>query len=687
MIQHYINANKVLSRAGSHSKPYYEAWAYDKAVEVGLIQIHKTLTLHRGATNYAKLHQQHKDATGKPITADTRDIVSDMDCYVPLGSVTCSDNPDHGLRTALLRLFPRAPADAKPTDAIESLRHLQLELKGAEATTLPAILDYAANKLGDAPCLGTRQILARERFVEDGKEREKMRLGEYTFLTYREVQDVVVKFASGLGHIGTGDSGRVAMFSETRAEWLMAALGCLRHRQAVVTVYTTLPDDNIVSSLNETEVRVVITSQQLLARTMALLPQCPAVKHVIVFEDQLEGIGTVAEDLGGVAVTPFQDVVDVHRDDRYLAYLPLAHVMELAAEMALLANNVVIMYGSPLTLTNNSPKVMSGTLGDTIVKGVNNVAQDQGFLKRKIFSKALEIKKKQSAPEFVNKILDFVVFNKVKEQLGGQVRLIVVGGAPLSADTHANIRALFGCNVLVGYGATETTACISAAVPSDQRTGHCGAPCYGVQLTLMDWEDGGYRTTDKPHPRGEILVAGPTVAKGYFRLPMVTQEAFVEHHGQRWYMTGDIGQIDDTGVLRIIDRKKDLVKLRDGEFLSLGDIETKLKTHPRCICVSVPSEDRLRKLTERLNLDSKRDFESLTQDPAVVAAVLKELQVYGMQQGLRQRDLPVGLFLNTKPWTPETGLVTAAFKIRRQALVDYFKEHISALYSKYEDPQ
>lgn len=92
----------------------------------------------------------------------------------------------------------------------------------------------------------------------------------------------------------------------------------------------------------------------------------------------------------------------------------------------------------------------------------------------------------------------------------------------------------------------------------------------------------------------------------------------------------------------------------------------------RCICVSVPSKDNLRKLTERLKLDSKRDFEHLTQDPDVVVAVLKELQTHGRQQGLRQRDLTVGLCLNTSPWTPESGLVTAAFKIRSQALVAYF---------------
>lgn len=205
-------------------------------------------------------------------------------------------------------------------------------------------------------------------------------------------------------------------------------------------------------------------------------------------------------------------------------------------------------------MTSISPKAMSGTLGDTqvvkrtymdavplildrIVKGVNNVAHDQGFLKWKIFSTALEIKKKQNASAFVNKILDFVVFNKVKKQLGGELRLILVGEAPLSADTHTNIRALFGCDVQVGYGASATTACISARGTA--------TPCHGFQVTLMDWEDGGYCTTDKPHPRGEILVAGPTGAKDYFRPPEMTQEAFVAKDGQMWYVTGDIAQIDD----------------------------------------------------------------------------------------------------------------------------------------------
>ncbi|XP_042891092.1 long-chain-fatty-acid--CoA ligase 4-like [Penaeus japonicus] len=639
------------------------------------------------------------------------------------------------------------------------------ELQAASATTLPAILEYAANKHGDAPCMGTRQILARERVVENDKKLEKLKLGVYSFLTYREVQDQVVKFGAGLASIGTGDTGRIAMFGETRAEWFMAAIGCLRQRLSLVTVYTNLADDNIVSSLNETEVSLIITSYDLLARTVKILPKCPAIKHVIVMEDQLEGMGTVPEDLKDVAVVAFKDVIkagesveassdmpagddlaiimytsgsggrpkgvelthnniffaitgyaiqaDIGLGDRYLAFLPLAHVMELATEISLVAMNVTIVYSSPLTLTSVSPKIMKGTLGDAqvakptcinavplvldrIIKGVTRVIEDQGFLKAKIFNAALKFK--HTVPPSVSKLFDTLIFNKVKEHLGGELRMLVVGGAPLSPETQSKIRAMFGCTVQVGYGATETAASITSTDTDDPRTGQCGPPNHGVLVTLRDWEEGGYRTTDEPHPRGEILVGGPTVSRGYFRLPKETEESFVEMDGERWFQTGDIGEFDDTGVLRIIDRKKDLVKLRTGEYISLGAIEMKLKTHPvlesifvwafpgaeNCIAVAVPMQDRLRKIAD--NLDPKGEakgdtsFANLCKDKAVVATVLKELQNHGKKQGLGRWDLPVGLHLSPEPWTPESGLVTAALKIRRKPLVTHFQSEIDALY-------
>lgn len=102
------------------------------------------------------------------------------------------------------------------------------------------------------------------------------------------------------------------------------------------------------------------------------------------------------------------------------------------------------------------------------------------------------------------------------------MRIILVGGAPLSEETQTRVRNWLRCTIVVGYGATETTACLTSTVPRDLRTGHCGAPCHGVLVTLADWDEGSYRITDKPYPRGEVLVAGPNVSRGYFLRPEET---------------------------------------------------------------------------------------------------------------------------------------------------------------------
>ncbi|XP_037795436.1 long chain acyl-CoA synthetase 9, chloroplastic-like [Penaeus monodon] len=282
---------------------------------------------------------------------------------------------------------------------------------------------------------------------------EKLHLGEYSFLTYREVQDMVVSFSQGLAKIGTGNSGRVAIFAETCAEWFTAVMGCLRQGLTVVTVFPNLSVEEIVASLCETEVSVIMTSHDLLSRTAEVVRKCPAITNVIVFEDQLEGVGTVPEGLMEVVI-PYKDVVetgkylntslrqptgsdvaiimytsgsidrpkgtelthdnivssiisfaiqaDLRSGDRFLAFLPLAHVMEFTTEIALVSLGIVVMYGSPMTLTSSCPKIMEGTLSDAqvakptcinaaplILDRIVTQAMEKCFLNNQISEKAL----------------------------------------------------------------------------------------------------------------------------------------------------------------------------------------------------------------------------------------------------------------------------------------------------------
>ncbi len=106
----------------------------------------------------------------------------------------------------------------------------------------------------------------------------------------------------------------------------------------------------------------------------------------------------------------------------------------------------------------------------------------------------------------------------------------------------------------------------------DLSTGTVGRPMTGLEVKLVDWEEGNYRVTDQPRPRGEVWLSGESIAKGYYNLPELTRESFIvdPETGRRWLRTGDIGEFDDDGKLTIVDRKKDLVKLQLGEYVSLG---------------------------------------------------------------------------------------------------------------------
>merc|ERR1719319_171325 len=145
----------------------------------------------------------------------------------------------------------------------------------------------------------------------------------------------------------------------------------------------------------------------------------------------------------------------------------------------------------------------------------------------------------------VTPIMDKLIFRNVRKLLGGRVRVLLSGGAPLAPAVHEFIRAVFGVPLLQGYGLTETTACATIMTFSEYKTGIVGPPCQGVRLRLINWEEGNYRVTDQPRPRGEILIGGKNISDiGYFKQPQKTlEEYFTDEEGIRWFKTGDIGSV------------------------------------------------------------------------------------------------------------------------------------------------
>jgi len=232
-----------------------------------------------------------------------------------------------------------------------------------------------------------------------------------------------------------------------------------------------------------------------------------------------------------------------------------------------------------------------------------------------------------------------------------------------------------------GYGLTETTACATVTAPQDRTTGRAGAPLMNCRIKIVNWEEGNCFISDKPNPRGEIHVGGDNVAMGYFKNQSKTMEDFYEMDGRRWFRTGDIGEFHTDGVLNIIDRKKDLVKLQHGEYVSYGKVESILKTCPivENICLYAdPAKDYLIAIV----IPDKVHLEAVNHSGADKTAIIQKMILeYGIKNGLEKFELPLKILLITKDeWTPETGLVTAAFKIRRKQVVARYQQEIDLLY-------
>lgn len=407
----------------------------------------------------------------------------------------------------------------------------------------------------------------------------------------------------------------------------------------------------------------------------------------------------------------FCDAVEIKPDDVFLGFLPLAHVFELLAESVCLLTGVPIGYSSPLTMIDSSSKIQRGSKGDASVlhptcltavplildrisKGINEKVKKSGPFRQAIFNFAYQYKLKWSKRGYDTPLFNKLIFGAAKQVLGGRVRLILSGGAPLSPDTHTQVKICLCVTVTQGYGLTETTSCATVMDGHDRSTGRVGAPTTVCDIRLENWEEAGYRVTDTPHPRGEILIGGSNVSAGYYKLPDKTKEDFFEQDGKEWFRTGDIGECHPDGSIKIIDRKKDLVKLQLGEYVSLGKVESELKTCPvvENICVYgdghksytvalvVPNQYYLEEIAKGLGISGK-NMEELCNNPKIEKAVLQELIEQAKKCKLQRFEIPGAVKLCAEQWSPDMGLVTAAFKLKRKAVQERYQHEINRMYA------
>lgn len=385
----------------------------------------------------------------------------------------------------------------------------------------------------------------------------------------------------------------------------------------------------------------------------------------------------------------------------YYSYLPLAHGFEREVSAVFIRNGATIGYSSGLPnliddLGLLKPHFMVGVprVWKRIYEKVTETVNSQPFFKRWVFNLALSQKiaaVKSSTTTMIN--WDSLVLHNVSEKLGGRLRFVISGAAAADPELSAWFSAVFNVDFFQGYGMSEAWAAVCV-----QHRG-CGAdkaaigpPMLGATLRIVDVPDMDYKTSTYP-PRGEIWVKGDMVMRGYHKNPEATAEAM--HDG--FFATGDIGQLNDDGTLTVIDRKKNLFKLAQGEYIAIEYLETVYSRVNEIsqmwiwgdpldnflIAVVVPNFETFR-ATLGVMAEGKTD-EEVCRTTEARAVMLGKMNEAANASKLLSYQQVKAVLLEPHPWTIEDNLLTPTFKTRRTQLRKKYAEAVKELCKEYKE--
>lgn len=403
-------------------------------------------------------------------------------------------------------------------------------------------------------------------------------------------------------------------------------------------------------------------------------------------------------------IAAVHDVMAFTDEDVHLSYLPMPHIFEkVMMTLCLYSGASAGMYnGDVLRLKEDlaelKPTVFPSVprLYSRMYDVISGMFREATGVKKSLIERALAAKLEhlKNTGETTHALWDALVFNKTKAVLGGRVRVCATASAPIAVETLNFLKVCFCAPIVEGYGQTECTGAATITSVYDPEAGHVGGPAVSLEIKLEDIPDMEYRSNDVVEgvfaPRGEICFRGPAVIPGYFKLKDKTDEA-IDKDG--WLHSGDVGLIRPNGSLKIIDRKKNIFKLAQGEYVAPEKLENIFARIPvvaqnfvhgdsleaYLVAVVIPDEIQLKKWAEKEGIEEE-DFAELCKLDKTKEYLLSEITKEARAEGLLGFEIPRNIYVESVAFTPESDILTPTFKLKRNIATKKYRAQIDIMY-------
>ncbi|XP_028072334.1 long chain acyl-CoA synthetase 2-like isoform X1 [Camellia sinensis] len=613
---------------------------------------------------------------------------------------------------------------------------------------LDSLWDFFSSSVQRNPknrMLGRRQII-------DSKA------GPYVWFTYEEAYDAALRIGSAIRSRGLNPGDRCGIYGSNCPEWIISMEACNSHCITYVPLYDTLGANAVEFIINHAEVSIAFVQENKIRAILTCLARCTShLKTIVSFGEISSGQKKEAEDLGvscfswkefallgnldhelpkkqrsdictimytsgttgepkGVILTNGAIMAEVlstnqllletveagTEEDTYFSFLPLAHIYDQIIETYCIysGSSIGFWQGDVRYLTEDivelKPTMFCGVprVYDRIYTGIMEKISAGGALRKTLFQYAYNYKlrnlEKGLQQDKAAPLLDKLVFDKIKQGLGGRVRILLSGAAPLPRHVEEFLRVTCCCVLSQGYGLTESCGgCFASIADEFSMMGTVGVPMTTIETRLESVPELGYNALASV-PRGEICLRGKTLFSGYHKRQDLTEDVFMDG----WFHTGDIGEWQPNGAMKIIDRKKNIFKLSQGEYVAVESIESTFLQCPHVtsiwvygnsfesflVAVVVPDRKALEEWA--VNNNETGDFKLLCASSKARKYILDELNSTGQKNKLRGFEMLRAVHLEPYPFDIERDLITPTFKLKRPQLLKYYKDRIDQLYDE-----